>query len=372
MRLALRGGTLLERVALRANLVPTPAAEAWGGVAASGVLVAAVRTGVVARLAGAPATPEQIARDLCLAPTPTRLLVDCLVAAGHARRSQDGTVRLARRDRRWLDPESEVGVARFVNACGDYFDWWRDLDGVIETGASVEQHDRGAEDPYWRRYILGQLDLARLFAPEVARRLALPENAASVLDVGGGHGWYSAMLCRRHPGLTATVLDLPGSARVGREVIEAAGLAHTVAFLDGDARTAEFPGGQDAVLCFNLLHHLTEAEIPELFARAAEALKPGGTLAVLDAFAEAPGGGGGGVGSWSGSRSWSRPQSWSRSRSNAAAAYLALFVRLTSGSTVHSPAALRTWLAGAGFDPPRAVRSARIPGLALYQACKRW
>lgn len=353
MRLALRGGNPVERLALRANLVPAPAAEAWGGVAASGVLVAAVRTGVIARLASAPAAPEEIARDLCLAPTPTRLIIDCLVATGHASRARDGSVRLARRDRRWLDPESEISVARFVNACGDYFDWWRDLDRVIESGASVEHHDRGPDDPYWRRYVLGQLDLARLSAPEVARRVMLREGAGSVLDVGGGHGWYSAALCRRHPGLTATVLDLPGSARIGREVIEAAGLAHRVTFLEGDARHADFPGGQDAVLCFNLLHHLTATEIPDLFARAAAALKPGGTLAVLDAFAEP-----------------SRPGRWWRP--NATAAYLALFVRLTSGSTVYSPTDLRTWFQAAGFTPPRRVRSAHIPGLALYQACRSW
>jgi SAM-dependent methyltransferase len=351
MRLALRGGNTLERLALRANLVPAPAAEAWGGVAASGVLVAAVRTGILARLASAPAGAEEIARDLCLAPTPTRLLIDCLIATGHARRSRDGTVRLARRDRRWLDPESEIGVARFVNACGDYFDWWRDLDRLIESGASVEHHDRGPDDPYWRRYVLGQLDLARLSAGEVARRVVLPESASSVLDVGGGHGWYSAMLCRRHPGLTATVLDLPGSARVGREVIEAAGLAHRVTFLEGDARHAELPGGQDAVLLFNLLHHLTASEIPALFTRAAAALKPGGTLAVLDAFADPP-------------------RAGRAARADAAATYLALFVRLTSGATVHTPADLRSWYQAAGFPPPRRTRSPRIPGLALYQACR--
>jgi hypothetical protein len=46
-----------------------------------------------------------------------------------------------------------------------------------------------------------------------------------VLDIGGGHGWYSAQLCARHPQLTATVLDLPGSAAIGREIIAKAGLA---------------------------------------------------------------------------------------------------------------------------------------------------
>ncbi|GAA2022564.1 hypothetical protein GCM10009839_19990 [Catenulispora yoronensis] len=117
MRLTLRGGNPLERAALRANLVPTPAAEAWGGVAVSGVLVAAVRTGVLARLATAPASAARVAADLGLAPTPTRLLLDCLVSTGHVRRARDGSLRLARRHRRWLDPASDVGVARFVNGC---------------------------------------------------------------------------------------------------------------------------------------------------------------------------------------------------------------------------------------------------------------
>ncbi|GAA2004210.1 class I SAM-dependent methyltransferase [Catenulispora subtropica] len=349
MRLALRGGNPLERAALRANLVPAPAAEAWGGLAVSGVLVAAVRTGIVARLASAPGSAAQIAADLGLAPTPTRLLLECLVSTGHVKQAHDGSLRLARRNRRWLDPDSEVGVARFVNACGDYFDWWRDLDRLVVAGAPVEHHDRPPDDPYWRRYILGQLDLARLTAPEVARRLTLRPGAGHVLDVGGGHGWYAATLCRARPGLTATVLDLPGSARIGREVIAAAGLSHLVSFTEGDARQRDFPAGQDVVLCFNLLHHLTETEIPTLLRRAHAALEPGGTLAILDAFAE--------------------PR---QTRTDPAATHLALFVRLTSGSTLYTPDQLATWLHTAGFTPPRRIRSARIPGLALYQAGKRW
>ncbi|GAA2022566.1 hypothetical protein GCM10009839_20000 [Catenulispora yoronensis] len=210
----------------------------------------------------------------------------------------------------------------------------------------MEHHDRPPEDPYWRRYLLGQLDLARLTAGEVARRLTLPAGAARVLDVGGGHGWYAATLCRTRPGLTATVLDLPGSVRVGRDVIAAAGLTHLVSFLEGDARHTGFPADQDAVLCFNLLHHLTEAEIPALLARAHAALKPGGTLAVLDAFADTR-------------------------HADPAATHLALFVRLTSGSAVHRPEQLATWFSAAGFAPPRRIRTARIPGLALYQAGKR-
>ncbi len=40
MRLALTADTFVEWLALRLRLVPTPAAEAWGGMAVSGVLIA--------------------------------------------------------------------------------------------------------------------------------------------------------------------------------------------------------------------------------------------------------------------------------------------------------------------------------------------
>src|SRR5262249_14806765 len=157
-------------------------------------------------------------------------------------------------------------------------------------------------------------------------------------DIGGGHGWYSACLCRRHPGLTATVLDLPGSTAVGRELIAAAGLADRVLFRDGDA-AADLGGGYDAVLCFNLVHHLGPGQIADLFRRARQALNPGGTFAVLDVFAD------------------------HGRRGQAHADLLALFVYLSSGAQVHTPAELAGWFADAGFATPRKRGRLRTPAL---------
>ena len=345
MRLALRGANPAEWLALRARLVPVAAAEAWGGMALSGALVAAVRTGITARLADRPATAAEVAADLGLDPLATRLLLDFLRSIGHVTQRR-GRYRLARSARRWLDPASPVSVAGYIAGAADYWAWWQDLDQATRTGIEAGSHDGDPADPYWRRYITGQLELARLSAAEVARKLPLPRHPRAVLDVGGGHGWYSAQLCRRHPGLTATVLDLPGSTAIGREIIAAAGLADRVRFHDGDATTADFGTGYDAVLCFNLVHHLDPGQVAGLFKRAHAALKPGGIIAVLDAFAE-PG-----------------------RRASVQADALALFVYLSSGSQVRTPGELAGWLRDAGFGPPRTVRVLRVPGLSLKVARK--
>ncbi|MGH3170838.1 MAG: methyltransferase [Trebonia sp.] len=341
MRLALRGDNPAEWLALRAGVVPTAAAEAWGGMALSGVLAAAVRTGMTAHLARQPSTAAELADALGLDPVPARLVLDCLRSAGHVRQRR-GRYRLSRGSRPWLDPESPRSVARFVAGTADYWDWWAGLDEVTRRGQPVRHHSAPPDDEYWERYIRGQLDLARLSAPVVARRLPLPERAGSLLDIGGGHGWYAAELCRRHPGLTATVLDLPGSAAVGREIIAAAGLPDRVRHRDGDATRDDLCSGYDAVLCFNLVHHLAEEQVTSLFGRVYAALAPGGVFAVMDGFAK-PG-----------------------RRAPNAASVLSLFVYLSSGAQVRAPADLAAWFRAAGFGSARKIRVLPIPGQALY------
>ena len=75
------------------------------------MLVAAVRTGITARLAAGHATAAEIAADLGLDPLPTRLLLDCLRSAGHVT-ERSGRYRLSRGARRWLDPASPLSVGR--------------------------------------------------------------------------------------------------------------------------------------------------------------------------------------------------------------------------------------------------------------------
>lgn len=340
MRLALRGDSVLERIAVGLRLVPQPAVEAWGGLALSGVLTAAVRLGIPAALVEGPATATQLAGRLGLDTVVGQMMLDCLASTGYVR-FRRGRYRLTRRARKWLDPASPTSVSAFVAATADYGAWWARLPEVALTGATNRTHDAPVDDDYWRRYITGQRDLARLSADEVAGRLPA---ASRVLDIGGGHGWYSVALCRRYPHLTATIIDLPGSGRIGREIVAQAGLADRIAFIDGDAARAELGHGYDLIMVFNLVHHLSAEEIVELFGRAGRALVPGGRLAVLDGFAEPAG------------------------RPNPTTAFLDLFMYLSSGGHLYTPTQLRNWLSAAGFGAPQEVAVRRLPGLRLYVA----
>ena len=334
-----------EYLALWLNLGPTPVAEAMFSMPTARSIITAQRLGVYQSLLDEPASPDELAERLGLSREGSRLLLQSLATLEHV--ELDGErYRLEKRMRKWLDPKEDTYVGHFIDNCGDFWDWWTDLDEVVRTGKDLGLHDMQAGDPGWERYIRGQYDLAKLSAPEVAKALKLPDDPTSLLDVAGGHGWFSAALCHRYDGLQATIVDLPGSAAVGRKIVEENGMSDRVRHVEGDAFEADLGGPHDAALLFNLIHHFTPEDNVRLFRRIHDALKPGGKFAVLDLFMPPK---------------QKRPDS---------AAFLGLFFFLTSAAGTYSPEQLRDWLGEAGFEEPRRVRIRRIPSQTLYEARK--
>lgn len=345
MRLVAAADDLVEWIALRLNLGPVPLVASVYGMPAARILGVAQRVGIFARLGHAPATADELARELELEPVATRLLLEALAGGRHVSRGRDGRYGLTRRSRRWLDPASRSSVTGYLDHTADYWAWWGGLERLVRGGGHVEIHGAAARDEGWERYITGQYELARLSAAEVARALRLGPAPRSLLDLAGGHGLFAAELCRRHAGLQAIVLDLPGSAAVGRRIMEEIGMADRVTHVDGDMFRAELGGPYDAVLCFDIVHHLGPEQLAALLGRVRAVLRPGGTLAVLDLFR----------------RDRAR-------RPRASAAYLGLFFHLTSGADLLSPRELRDHLRRAGFAEPERLRVRRLPDQDLFQA----
>lgn len=340
------GGDELAGLAL--NRAPVPVAEAMFGMQVARVLMAGVRLGVFAELARAPAAPDELARTLGLDPAGTQRLLDCLRALGHLRRRSDARLALSRRARRWLDPASPLYVGTFLEFNYDQWEWWSSLEERVRSGQAHEIHHFEPGDPRWRRYITGLYELARVSAPEVARRLRLAPRPRRLLDLAGGHGWFAAEACRRHPGLRATVLDLPGSVAIGREIIARAGMAGRVDHAEGDLGVDDLGGPWDAVLAFQIVHHLTPEQNVALLRRIHDALAPGGTVAVLDYFVPA--------------KPDQRPD---------ASAFLGLHFWLTSAAATYRVADLHQWLAEAGFASLSRATVRRVPGQTLVQARRR-
>jgi 2-polyprenyl-3-methyl-5-hydroxy-6-metoxy-1,4-benzoquinol methylase len=336
MRLGLKADSLLERVADWFNLAPKPLAHAFFGMMAARTLMAGERLGLYAALAEGSATVEELAARLKLSPEGTRALLEALEACEAVERKK-GRYQMADQARRWLDPRSSQYVGGFLDFNYSQWEWWSQLEESVRTGTPVSIHHFAPEDPRWDAYIHAMHQMARLSAPEVARVIPLPRGAQQVLDLGGAHGWFAAELCRHHRGLKATVLDLEGSVRVGREIISRAGLSHLVTHREGDLLTSELGGPYDAVMLFQVVHHLSPAQNVALLRRVRTALMPKGTLAVLEYLREDA----------------ERPPS--------AAPLIGLHYFLTSRAAAYTPAEMEGFLDDAGFRIEKVRQVRHLP-----------
>jgi hypothetical protein len=301
---------------------------------------------VFGELAGGPASAAELAERLGLREQGTRRMLDVAVAAGQLAVDSAGRYRLPRRTAKWLDPRSASYIGDFLADTGQHWAWWEGLEDLVRAGRSVELHDRSPDDPYWRSYITGQYQLARLSSAAVAKAVSLPVGARSLLDVAGGHGEFAMALCRRHADLSATVVDLPGSARIGREIVSAAGMSERVRYVEGDMFVTALGGPHDGALAFNIVHHLSPEQAQTLFARVGQAMRPGAPLCVLELY--------------------DRP----RERRPDSGSFLGLFFHLTSGADTYSQSQVSEWIAHSGFGNVTARTLPQLPGLGLLRAVR--
>ncbi len=118
-------------------------------------------------------------------------------------------------------------------------------------------------------------------ARQLARKIDL-SGAKNLLDVGGGTGAFAITLCRAFPDLTATIVDFPNVAALGRDYVAKAGLSERISYVEGNCLDVDWPGDQDVVLMSYLFSGVPGEVHDNLLARARDHLRPGGRFLLHD------------------------------------------------------------------------------------------
>lgn len=341
---------LLERLVLfRLNRGPAPMLDLLGAAGFQSVALA-IELDLFETLADGPLDAAALADRLDAHPDGIVRLCDFLVAGGYLGPADDG-YRLTAMTEAWLLESSATNM-------GPWFTFWRglvlpfwerELETAVREGApSRTIYEWLDEEPgRWPVAQAGFRSAASLLVDDVVDAISVPDGAARAIDVGGGHGLYAFELCRRHPGLSATVFDGPGAIAAVEDGIPD-DLADRVDTRAGDYETDDLGSGYDLALLFNVVHaHDPEANTA-VFRRVADALAPGGRLVVLD--------------QWAGT---------GRSPvSRAALRFVGLTYLATLGADVYSHEAVASWLRRAGFEDVRKTGVGPLTGLAIVEATK--
>lgn len=151
----------------------------------------------------------------------------------------------------------------------------------IRAGQPQARHDVGAMPAAeLEAFIEGLHPDALATGRELAGR---PEwvGCRALLDVGGGSGGLSIALCRAHPQLCATVVELPAVAPLTRRFVAEAGLTARVAVRAADILSQ--PLGEDfgAAVLKAFLQTLSPDQARLALVRVAAALHPGASIYIL-------------------------------------------------------------------------------------------
>jgi SAM-dependent methyltransferase len=267
------------------NIGPGPLLDIWSAVAFQ-VVKAAISLRVFDTLQGAPATADELAAKLSLDREGTGQMLAALETLGYVKKGRDGTFRLTPFSTKWLVRSSPTSFA----AAFEYFGavlprLMHNVEESLRSGKPpVHLYEWIEQEPEvsaaFQQYMVG---IARLTEGEILARLPMPEGAARLLDVGGGHALYSIALCRKYPNLTATVFDSPQALVSGRANIAAEHLEARIATQEGNFLVDDLGSGYDVALAFNIIG-LPPDETRAVLARIAGALRPGGQIVIAEQF----------------------------------------------------------------------------------------
>ena len=331
---------LIERAALMAGKVPVPALDALFSLMKARALMAGVKLGIFDAMREGEHTPGGLARRLELDEDAVEFLLRALVHCDYLTH-RGGRFALSSLGRRTMTAGAAMELREFVLWNYSHWNFIEHLEELVRTGRGVDFHETLVDPAAWQHYQRAMLELARLDAPLLARRVSVPRGATRLLDLAGSHGLLGAAICRRHPPMRSTVVELPQAIDHARVIAHEEGIDDLVEHRTGNLLTDDLGHGFDVALLANILHHFRPDQNQHILSRVRRAVRDGGTVAIWDL---------------------ERPRRGSKPGDGDA---VALFFRLTSTASVYPADEYAGWLHAAGFSRVRVVRPALSPGGVL-------
>ena len=103
----------------------------------------------------------------------------------------------------------------------------------------------------------------------------------TLLDVGGGAGYFSIFVTETYPNLRATVVDLPRMTPLAQRVVSEAGAADRVQVMRADIVNESLEGSFDVAVLRSFIQVLSADQARRALLNVGEVIKPGGTIYIL-------------------------------------------------------------------------------------------
>lgn len=234
MRYRFTGDNQEEEAALGANPAARALLDPFLPVLQARAIITAVDAGVFEALGTRTSGVIELAKTLSVDPEVLEMLLRILVSAEYLS-CTEGEYDLTDLSRMTLLPDSPAGLASWVKFNKVHWDVISMMEHSLRTGRGVDSSRFLKTKEDWAVQQMAMLETARPVAPWVAGQVPIRTGATRLLDIGGSHGLYGALICRLNPPMKSAVLDVPGAVENARELAQRIGIDDIVEYEEGDA-----------------------------------------------------------------------------------------------------------------------------------------
>ena len=258
------------------------------------VLSAGIELRLFEVLEGKGRTAKQVAEELQTSAEHTEQLLDALTALGlleklgTAQEEDNAKVyRIRPSAAQYLTESGSHCILDTLRSTMELYPVWRDLAKSVRSGEPAGPSRTGTPDDMarTRQSTLSMHSRELAMAPALIPTLDM-SGKSRLLDVGCGPGTFSSFLADKYSGLHVTLFDLPTVLKITEELLADHRSAAKFTFHAGDYHSDPLPGEFDALLFSGALHLEEETSAEDLMQVLFKALKPGGTIFIVDMMVE--------------------------------------------------------------------------------------
>ncbi|MDH4228770.1 MAG: methyltransferase [Nitrospirota bacterium] len=176
-------------------------------------------------------------------------------------------------------PRYQGGIVKMFD---EWYGPWSGLEQAVRKGAPVveKQHDHGPEAT--KAYIYG-MHWRGVAQAQLLSRVIDGTGRKRMLDIAGGPGTFTLHMCLENDALSGTVLDLPQTLEVTKEIIGIYQMTGRVTTQVGNyIDDKSFGSNYDIALMSSMLNQESPATLKSILTKAKDALNPGGLMIVQE------------------------------------------------------------------------------------------
>jgi len=268
-----------------ADVTPDPIMRIALGYMAAKHLFVASAIGLFERLAGGPATVDELATKCGVPRRTLGISIDAMASLGlvetdgeRYRNSAAAAAFLAGTPGPDLRP-----LLRSADRIS--YGLWMNLEAAVRAGEGHRQFGGFSAEQQ-------QIFSAGVEAFSAASAVALAATYdfgrhRRVLDVAGGTGSFLIPILRRYPGLQAALFELPGACAIARQRLASEPEGVRVSVVEGDFFTDPLPDGHDVLIVANTVHVLSVAHNLDLLKAMRAGVEADARLLLVDTWMDA-------------------------------------------------------------------------------------